>query len=43
MFGFPTTKVTKAAALAAINASFGTGEDASAEGSRPCNVLWGTN
>jgi hypothetical protein len=36
MFGFPTTK-------AALNASFGTGEDASAEGSIHGNVLWGTN
>jgi hypothetical protein len=36
MFGFPTTK-------AALNASFKTGKDASAEGSRHCNVFWGTN
>ncbi len=36
MFGFPMTK-------AALNASFKTGKDASAEGSRRCNVFWGTN
>jgi hypothetical protein len=36
MFSFPTTK-------AALNASFGTGEDADAVGSRQGNVIWGTN
>ena len=36
MFGFGSNK-------AALNASFGTGEDASAEGSRHGNVLWGTS
>jgi hypothetical protein len=36
MFSFPTTK-------AALNASFGTGKDADAVGSRQGNVLWGTN
>ena len=36
MFGFTSNK-------AALNASFGSGEGASAEGSRHGNVLWGTN
>ena len=37
MFGFGSNN------KAALNASFGTGEDASGEGSRHGNVLWGTN
>ena len=39
MFGFGNNNNLKPA----LNASFGTGEDASGEGSRHGNVLWGTN